>query len=156
MKDWFLLALVTAVTSAGLATASDCFQGDGCCAPAIQKQCVARPDVKKVTTPVYAVKEVDYCVRKYCFLDLFRHGCGSPCDTCNACAPCGTPRVKRVLIKKERTCEEPTTKCEVEHVLCPTPCQSPCGTVILQGQPMIIQGQPAQRLEQAPMPSPKK
>jgi hypothetical protein len=149
MKNWFFLAVAAGLACWVPATASDCLPTDGCCSPPIQKQCIARPDVKKTTKTVYAVKEVDYCLKNYCILDLFRHGCGSCCDTCQ---PCGKPRVKRVLIKKERTCEEPTCKCEVEHVLCPTYASAPCGTVIVEGQPALVRPQP----EQAPMPSPKK
>lgn len=165
MKHWYLLSLSLVLSGAGTVRATS----DSCCGtpcpPGVTKQCVAKPDVKKTTKTVYSCRETDFCLKAPPRFTLFRwlhkdcavDCCGCPDPNYNLpCENCGCVRSRNVLIKKERTCEEPTTKCEVEHVLCPTPCQSPCGTVILQGQPMIIQGQPAQRLEQAPMPSPKK
>lgn len=69
--------------------------------------CKRVQDVKKIKKTVYDIKEERFCL-PHDWLDLFGH------KTCN---DCGTPRCKRLLVKKEITEECPTTKCIVEKVI---------------------------------------
>jgi hypothetical protein len=102
----YALSLLCA-TLAGLAWATDAPPPE--CAP---KVCVPVPAVKKTEKVIYDERCVDYCL-PHCSLWSF-FGCG--CDA-GGCLNCGSPRTRRVLIKKVVHEECPDVKCEVREQL---------------------------------------
>jgi hypothetical protein len=98
-----------------------------CYKEVIHKVCRLVPDVKKVTKPVFEVKCIPYCQKKWP---------GSGCQDCcgkGPCPTCGKVRTRKVLMKKFVTCEEPITRCEVECVVERIPYtvyrKVPCGAI---------------------------
>jgi len=74
--------------------------------------CKVVPDVKKVKKIVYSTKDDAFCVP--------RPDLGGDSDTCPTCK--GLYH-RKILIKKEITCEEPTTKCVTAKVKVKVPCK---------------------------------
>ena len=71
--------------------------------------CKVVPDVKKVKKVVYATKDDPFCLPAA--KPLLGHQ--ADCD----CAGCRGPFARKILVKTEITCVEPTTKCVVEKVV---------------------------------------
>lgn len=87
----------------------------------VRFQCKVVPDVKKVKKINYSTKDDPFCVRK-----------GLSCGDCEKCLTCQGPHCRKILVKTEVTCEEPTTKCVVEKIVELVPCKVwkkvPCTT----------------------------
>jgi hypothetical protein len=107
------------------------------CGSVCKPVCRAVPDVKKVTKVSYDLKEDQICLPNCSGLPFGfnRNQCKPYCeDPCNA-----TIRCKRVLLKSETTCEEPTCKYEVQHVMEHMPvhvCQEPTGKTWIMSSPV--------------------
>jgi hypothetical protein len=77
--------------------------------------CKVVPDVKKVKKVVYTQKDDPFCRPAH------KPGCADP--RCGGCCPdCKGPYTRKILVKTEVTCEEPTTKCVVARVVERVPC----------------------------------
>jgi hypothetical protein len=70
--------------------------------PATKIACVPEPEIKKTPKPVYCSGCEPLCL---CYFHGLFRSCG--CDS----GECARPYVRRFLIKKIRTCEEPAVKC---------------------------------------------
>lgn len=113
------IVAIVSLTAAGLTLAGETLGTGHRCANCRTEEVIEYRDVvvhrckmvpaKRVTKKtVYEVKEVPFCL----------HKASLPfgCDCCRECQACA--RTKKVLVKKEVTCEEPCgTKCEVEEVI---------------------------------------
>jgi hypothetical protein len=114
--------------TAGLLGRGGCH--DDCHDANVCKVCVPAPAKKKISTTVYGIKCVDFCLTRCSLGGLFSgrcndHGCNDNCGQCGRCrkgpcdqhegvGDCKKVRTKRVLLKKVETCEVDSYKCVVE------------------------------------------
>lgn len=98
--------------------------------------CKVVPDVKKVRKVSYSTKDDPFCLPNGCLKEL-PVGCSADAD---GCATCKGPYIRKVLVKTEVVCEEPTVKCVVERVVERVPCKIkqmvPCGPVPIATVPV--------------------
>ena len=93
-----------------------------CSKQVVREVCKLVPKKKQVKKIVYATKENPFCLRKGGWKG-FRCGqddCGK--DAGGICPKCKGPYPRKILVKTEITCEEPTMECVIEKVVETVPC----------------------------------
>lgn len=100
--------------------------------------CKVVPDVKKVRKVNYSTKDDPFCLPNGCLKEL-PVGCATDAE---GCATCKGPYMRKILVKTEVVCEEPTVKCVVERVVERVPCKVkqmvPCGPVTVGSATAVV------------------
>lgn len=138
------------LVQAGLFHGPKC-EGEACPEPC--KTCVPEIIKKKISTPVYGIKCIDFCLPKCVHGgNIFKKDCGhghacghdcggcgkckkGPCDFNESCGECGKVRTRRVLLKKFEVCEVDVVSCKVveQAPVCAPVCTTACPPACVPG-----------------------